>query len=284
MWLAGIGETDTVKKTTPAAVIEEFKSMQTPFGLALAQDKPPFNDVRVRRAISMAIDRQKQVDTIYEGHGILGWGIPYIYFQDKAPTAAQLGPYWQYRPAEAKKLLAEAGHPNGFETTLFYFEYFPQMSSQVQLVQSDLKKNLNINVKISKLDYTTFYGRYAEGKWDGMAWGFKTGYAVGLDEQTYQYMHSKSTKNYFRFADPVIDDLCTKLRQTPDKAEQRVITKKIFDREHDQVLRMWMPYDGGFLLFQPHLRNVGALAMRRTDGYGALDGRAHLERKVAAAA
>ena len=269
MWVAGIGEADTVKKTNPAAIIEEYKNMQTPFGLALAQDKPPFNDVRVRRAISMAIDRQKQVDTIYEGHGILGWGIPYIYFQDKAPTAAQLGPYWQYRPAEAKKLLAEAGHPNGFETTLFYYEYFPQMSSQVQLVQSDLKKNLNINVKISKLDYTTFYGRYAEGKWDGMAWGFKTGYAVGLDEQTYQYMHSKSTKNYFRFADPVVDDLCTKLRQTPDKAEQRVITKKIFDREHDQVLRMWMPYDPGFLIFQPHMRNIGALAMRRTDGYGA---------------
>ncbi len=269
MWLAGLGETDTVKKTNPTAVIEEFKAMQTPFGLALAQDKPPFNDVRVRRAISLAIDRQKQVDTIYEGHGILGWGIPYIYFQDKAPTAAQLGPWWQYRPVEAKKLLAEAGHPNGFETTLFYYEYFPQMSSQVQLVQSDLKKNLNINIKITKLDYTTFYGRYAEGKWDGMAWGFKTGYAVGLDEQAYQYMHSKSTKNYFRFADPVVDELCTKLRQTPDRAEQRAITKKIFDREHDQVLRMWMPYDAGFLVFQPHLRNVGALAMRRTDGYGA---------------
>ena len=130
------------------------------------------------------------------------------------------------------------------------------MSSQVQLVQADLKKNLNINVKISKLDYTTFYGRYAEGKWDGMAWGFKTGYAVSLDEQTYQYMHSKSTKNYFRFADPVIDELCTKLRRTPDRNEQRAITKKIFDREHDQVLRMWMPYDGGFLIFQPHLRKI----------------------------
>ena len=49
-----------------------------------------------------------------------------------------------------------------------------------------------------------------------------------------------------------------------DKNEQRAITKKIFDREHDQVFRMWMPYDGGFLIFQPH-----PLAMRRTDGYGA---------------
>jgi len=268
-WVASVGDADTVKKTNPNAVVEEYRNLQTPFGLALAQDKPPFNDVRVRRAISMAIDRQKQVDTVYERHGFLGWGIPWVYFQDKAPTAAQLGPYWQYKPAEAKKLMAEAGHPNGFETTLFYYEYFPQMTSQVQLVQQDLKQNLNINMKISKLDYTTFYGRYAEGKWDGMSWGFKTGYAVSLDEQTYQYMHSKSTKNYFRVNDPVVDDLVTKLRQTPDKAEQRNLTKKVFDREHDQVLRMWMPYDAGFLIWQPQLRNVGSLAMRRSDGYGA---------------
>ena len=173
---------------------------------------------------------------MFEGHGILGWGVPYIYYQDKTPTAAQLGPWWQYRPAEAKKLLAEAGHPNGFETTLFYYEYFPQMTSQVQLVQQDLKRNLNINVKITKLDYTTYYGRYVESKWDGMAWGFQSGHAVGLDERTYQYMHSKSTKNFFRVNDPVIDELTTKLRQTPDQAEQRVLTKKIVDREFDQVL------------------------------------------------
>jgi ABC-type transport system substrate-binding protein len=180
----------------------------------LRQDKPPFNDVRVRRAMSMAIDRQKQVDTLYEGHAILGWGIPYFYFQDERPTAADLGPYWQYRPEEAKKLLAEAGHPNGFKTTLFYYEYFPQMTSQIQLVQQDLKRNLNIELTISKNDYTTYFGRYAEGKWEGTAWGFQTGYAVSLDERTYQYMHSKSPKNYFRIADPVIDELATKLRQT----------------------------------------------------------------------
>jgi peptide/nickel transport system substrate-binding protein len=268
-FVASLNDAAAIKKTNPAAVIQDYKTVQTVFGLALAQDKPPYNDVRVRRAISMAIDRQKQVDTIYGGHGILGWGIPYFYFQDKMPTAAQLGPYWQYKPAEAKKLLTEAGHPNGFETTLFYYEYFPEMSSQVQVVQQDLKKNLNIEIKISKLDYTTFYGRYAEGKWDGMAWGFKTGYATGLDEQTYQYMHSKSSKNYWRFSDPVIDELVTKLRRTPDRAEQRALTKKVFEREHDQVTRMWMPYDAGFLVWQPYLRNTGSLALRRNDGYGA---------------
>jgi hypothetical protein len=52
---------------------------------------------------------------------------------------------------------------------------------------------------------------------------------------------------FFRVNDPVIDELTTKLRQTPDRAEQRAITKKIVDREYDQVLRMRMPYDNGFL-------------------------------------
>jgi len=268
IWLASPSEVETIKKTNANATVQSYHNTLTPFGVALAQDKPPFNDVRVRRALSMAIDRQKQVDTVFEGHGILGWGVPYIYYQDKPLTAASFGPWWQYRPAEAKKLLAEAGHPNGFETTLFYYEYFPQMTSQVQLVQQDLKRNLNINVKITKLDYTTYYGRYVESKWDGMSWGFQSGHAVGLDERTYQYMHSRSTKNFFRVNDPVIDDLTTKLRQTPSVADQRAITKKIVDREFDQVLRMWMPYDNGFMVFQPHVRNAGAAALRRTDGYG----------------
>ena len=261
-------EVEAVRKTNSSAIVQALPNTMSPFGVALAQDRPPFNDVRVRRALSMAIDRQKQVDTVFEGHGILGWGVPYIYYQDTQPTAKDLGPYWQYRPAEAKKLLAEAGYPNGFETTLFYYEYFPQMTSQVQLVQQDLKRNLNIDVKISKLDYTTYYGRYVEGKWDGMAWGFQSGHAVGLDERTYVFMHSKSTKNFFRVNDPIVDELTVKLRQTADRAEQRATARRIEDREHDQVLRMWMPYGTIFLLFQPYLRNVAGGVLRGTVGYG----------------
>ncbi len=269
LWVASPSEAEMIRRTNPSVVVQEIKNTLAPFGLALAQDRAPFNDLRVRRAISMAIDRQKQVDTVFEGHGMLGWGVPYIYYQDKPPTAAQLGPWWQFRPAEAKRLLAEAGHPNGFETTLFYYEYYPQMTSQVQLVQQDLKKHLNINVKITKLDYTTYYGRYVEGQWDGMAWGFQSGHAVGLDERTYVYLHSKSTKNFFRVNDPAIDELVTKLRQTPDRAEQRAIARRVADREHDQVLRMWMPYDSGFVITQPHVRNAATGILRRTDGYGA---------------
>ena len=266
--LQSLADVETVRKTNPTAVVQETTTVLAVFGLALRLDKPPFHDVRVRRAMSMAIDRQKQVDTLYEGHAVLGWGLPYFYFQDELPTASDLGPYWQYRPQDAKKLLAEAGYPQGFETTLFYYEYFPQMTSQIQLVQQDLKRNLNIELKITKTDYTTFFGRFTEGKWDGTSWGGQTGYAVSLDERAYQYMHSKSPKNYFRLNDPVIDELCTALRQTPDRAEQRALARKIMERDHDQVLRMWMPYDSGFSVWQPHLRHIGGLDLRGNFGYG----------------
>jgi peptide/nickel transport system substrate-binding protein len=266
--LQSLADVETLRRTNPTAVIQEVTTVLAPFGLTLRADKPPFNDVRVRRAMSMAIDRQKQVDTLFEGHAILGWGVPYFYWSDELPSASDLGPYWQYRPEEAKKLLAEAGYPNGFKTTLFYYEYFPQITSQIQVVQQDLKKNLNIEMKITKNDYTTYFGRYAEGKWDGTAWGFQTGYAVSCDERTYHYMHSKSPKNYFRVNDPIIDDLATKLRQTPDRAEQQALTRKIVEREHDQVLRMWMPFDAGFSIWQPYTRNIGGLDMRGNFGYG----------------
>ena len=82
-------------------------------------DKPPFNDVRVRRAISLAIDRQAIIDAVYMRgeptcalpRGLAEWSLPI----DQLGEGAK---YYQYNPKEARRLLAEAGHPKGLKTQL----------------------------------------------------------------------------------------------------------------------------------------------------------------------
>src|SRR5207249_7461203 len=61
IWVASPSEVEVLRKTNPNAVVQAYHNTLAPFGVALAQDKPPSNDVRVCRALSIASDRHSQV-------------------------------------------------------------------------------------------------------------------------------------------------------------------------------------------------------------------------------
>ena len=88
-------------------------------GLALNTAEGPTSDVRVRRALSLGTDRQGVIDTVLFGYGEIGTKIscgkvPYGWCDGvDAPL-----PYHDYDPEAAKKLLAEAGYPDGLELTM----------------------------------------------------------------------------------------------------------------------------------------------------------------------
>lgn len=82
--------------------------------LGIATDKKPFNDVRVRRAINQAIDREALVKSVFFGLAQPAYGyLPPLlaeFYEDKEAH--------KYDPEAAKRLLADAGYPEGFKTTL----------------------------------------------------------------------------------------------------------------------------------------------------------------------
>jgi peptide/nickel transport system substrate-binding protein len=220
----------------------------------------------VRRAISMAIDRKAQVKSIFQDHGIMGWGIPFLYSQENAYSDEQLGPWYKYNVAEAKKLMEAAGYKDGFKDTITYYEYAASMTSQVQLVQALLKANLNVDLTIKPVDYTTWFQWYTSHKWEGTAWGFQIGSSSTIDDFCYQNIHSKSVANYWYIADDQVDQFAEKIRVEADNQKKQALIRQMFDREQDVAGRLWMPASNALYVKQPYLRNFKFMYLRGGGG------------------
>lgn len=96
--------------------------------IAMRVDKAPYSDLRVRQALSMAIDWQEVIKDYYGGDAYLPtWPItplkgyePAYLSLDASDCPASVKEMFTYNPDEAKQLLAEAGYPNGFKTSIIY--------------------------------------------------------------------------------------------------------------------------------------------------------------------
>lgn len=116
--------------------------------LALNENTKPLDDVKVRKAIQMAIDRQELLDSVYGGDGNVEDGIlPRGLIAHNEALEGTI----KYDPEGAKKLLAEAGYPDGFEMELSYDSSSTDATSMVyQIIQKQLEK---VGIKADIVSY-----------------------------------------------------------------------------------------------------------------------------------
>src|SRR5262245_53533025 len=110
---------DTLKQRRPNLQTAEFPANGLT-GIFMRTDKAPIADVRVRQAMSMAPDRQGIISATLEGVGVLTPAVP-VGLKEWSIPMDQLGEgarYFRHDPEAARKLLAEAGYPKGFSTTM----------------------------------------------------------------------------------------------------------------------------------------------------------------------
>lgn len=120
--------------------------------VVMRSDQPPFNDPRVRKALKLTVDREAMVKNVLFGHGTVGNDQslpPFNPFYNAAVKSPKRD------VAAAKKLLAEAGHPNGLKATLITSDGRPGLLPQAVLLQQ-MAKDGGFDLQIQNVPYDVF--------------------------------------------------------------------------------------------------------------------------------
>lgn len=185
-------------------------------------EKEPFNDVRVRQAISHAIDKTQILEGIYEGTGVPAVGplAPDVWGYD--PTVKPL----EYDLEKAKSLLAEAGYADGFSTTIWTNDN-PDRMKMAEYVQAALKE-LNIEVKIEVMEWGTYLAQTAAGNHDMFILGWSTATA-DADYATYPLFHSSNVGepgNRTFTKDAELDKILEEARVETDETKRKELYRQ----------------------------------------------------------
>jgi len=140
-------------------------------GYTFNEAKPPFNDLRVRQAIHLALDRQEAIKAVYFGEGQIagpvvvvgktGWFIP---VEDMLKLPGYRQPKDQDL-TQAKQLLAAAGYPNGFKTAILCEPSVEASQENAEVAQAQLKK-IGVDVDLQTADTATYVSRRAKADYD----------------------------------------------------------------------------------------------------------------------
>jgi peptide/nickel transport system substrate-binding protein len=224
-WVVRQADLEALRKSNPKLVYKDVVDNVTS-AIYMRTDQAPFNDVRVRRALSMAIDRQGVIDAVYlKGQptpaiapGLTAWSLPI----DQLGEGAK---YYQYSPKEAKRLLAEAGYAKGFKTQLnFTGGYGRDMVDGVQLLEQYLKE-VGIEVELKQQEYGAYMATTFAGKYEGMAVG-PISIAWEPDSVLYGMYEPGNLRNSSHVNDPKLLAMLQEQRRTKDLEARK---KLIFD-------------------------------------------------------
>ena len=124
----------------------------------------PLHKKAVRQAMNMAINRQDVIDRALGGEAVYSGNIPPGYGDWFIPEAELKTKFYKYDAAGAKKLLADAGYPNGFSVTMYIISNPPH--PQIAEVLKEQWKQVGIEVTLVAEEITTFAKRNGEGNFD----------------------------------------------------------------------------------------------------------------------
>jgi peptide/nickel transport system substrate-binding protein len=190
--IEGLKEDKWLEKVAmfPDVTVKSFGPCETQV-LNFNMTKPPFNDIRVRKAFSYAVSREGVA--AFMGKGL---AVP-IYSPAQAPPAPgaltkeeamKAGVVYEENIAEAKKLLSEAGFPNGLKTEVIISEMASSYQKPMVAIQAQVKK-AGIDMALKVVDHSSFHSLVRE---DASPIVYYSAWRPNVDVYLTRFYHSDS--------------------------------------------------------------------------------------------
>ena len=253
--ITSLDQIESFRRTNPEIVLNPWwDRAETIF--ALDATKPPFDDIRVRQAMQMALDLETINNTYFKGtanatpQGVIGDRISGFYIPfEQWPEAVKKG--YRYDPEEAKKLLKEAGYPNGFKTVVNHFAEFDLNYTELAV---EYWKAIGVDAEIKPFDRASMMPMVNERTWEG-PFGTIGGWNMDAAFLVRWRGHSSSIPwNLSGIKDPELDAIIEAVEAATTIEEQMKHARQADMVLIEQQGYVWGPHPAKFNSNQPWVK------------------------------
>jgi len=250
---------EQLRRAVPGIAIVPI-TQSTADNLLVNFKRAPFTDPRVRRALSLAIDRRAYVQAVRQGGAVAGgsmlprpWGAWGLTPEELAALPGTGNPATQ--KAEARRLLAEAGfgpgHPLRFVVSTRSIELYLGMATYVL----DQFRQLGAEATLRQIDSAVWFGVVTRGEYD-------VGANVTLvsvddpDSNFYENYVCGSPRNYSQYCNPEVDRMIDEQSQMLDQTKRRQLVVEIQKRLEADGARPILGWNLDYYAMWPYVRNL----------------------------
>ena len=224
---------ESASRVTGSARIESARTINIMF-LGMHSSVPEFKNKLVRQAVNYAIDRNALVKNVLRGNA---YPMDAPVGPDQYGYSRELGPKYNHDPARAKKLLAEAGYPNGFEVDfLVPLGQYNKIKDVAEAIGGMLKE-VGIRAKLRTQDQDSGFAAIQNGK-VGM-YIFGRGSVIDPSEYLHQYFRTGVTKR-LEFSIPAVDAALEAEQASFEPAQRVKLLQKAMSVLLDEAPVAWL--------------------------------------------
>ena len=248
---------DELKKSAPQLQWSRALDTGGTF-LAMRVDTKPFDDIRVRRALNMAVNKQEIVTSFYNGNAEL-FAYPmhpdYVGYYEPLDKMSEAGrELFTYNPEKAKALLKEAGYEKGFSFKVQVCSCSPDHMDLLPLVAGYLEQ-VGVKLEIQPMEYGAFLSAMTT-KTNAPGYFMRNGHTNPTTSIRKSFV-TKQTWNPSQYTDPEYDKKMAEVYTERDESKRQEMLRGMTREIIEKAPYIWLPVQYGYTAWWPWVKNYG---------------------------